>query len=69
MKEQVEAVKTKLNTVFQKMMPLKKRMDKLEAGGVRNGTGSKPKIQGEYTRKPNFFLYVRNQPVAPTPRM
>ena len=54
LKEQVETVKQKLNNVHQKMTALEKRMKKLEAGGVRNGTGSKQKSQGEYTRKPKY---------------
>ena len=54
MKEQVGAVKTKLNTIFQKITAIEKRMGELETGGVRNCTGSKPKIQGEYTRKPKY---------------
>ena len=36
------------------MTAFKKRMDKLETGGVRNGTGSKPKSQGEYTCKQKY---------------
>jgi hypothetical protein len=54
LKEQVETVKQKLNSVHQKLTALVKWMDKLEAGGVRNGTGSKPKSQGEYTRKAKY---------------
>ena len=54
LKEQVETVKHKLNSIHQKFTALEKRMEKLEAGGVRNGTGSKQKSQGEYTRKPKY---------------
>lgn len=68
MKEQVEAVKTKLNTLFQKMTALKKRMDKLEAGGFRNGARSKPKSQGEYTRKPKYCYMCGMNPWHQSPK-
>ena len=68
LKEQVETVKQKLNNMCQKMTALEKRMNKLEGGGVRSGTGSRPRTQGEYTRKAKYCYTCRINPWHQSPK-